>query len=132
MIHLLLQDTWITVMYPVTNFIMATRQDGLKAVQRVEDVVTSGRHPMSPYSWKRLESLRVGEDFKELARKLNDPDLQPTIAVVNQVADGIIRHRWWSWILLHPDMPDSTIHPSRRMFCLSAVSLAPFFLLSVH
>ena len=108
-----LQANWVTGMYPLAKFIQTTREAGVRVVSRME----ASKSLTGPYSFKKVEMLVVPEDLHELARRLLNEDLKPTVSLLNSVCNELARARWWSWILMNPKIGDDVVHPTRRMCC---------------
>jgi hypothetical protein len=100
-------------MYPLAKFIQTTREAGVRVVSRME----ASKSLTGPYSFKKVEMLVVPEDLHELARRLLNEDLKPTVSLLNSVCNELARARWWSWILMNPKIGDDVVHPTRRMCC---------------
>ena len=54
------------------------------------------------------------------------PDVKPTALRLRECANKIIMERWWTWVLLHPELTVNDIHPTRSM-CLSSCLLGLLF-----
>lgn len=104
------QENWSKGMYPVVEFI---HQCGSKCIKVLEAMERHGT--VYGGTFKCTEGINVPEDWHQLAAELLDETIRPTSARVRAVADDIIRRRHWSWCLLHPELDDKYMHPSRSM-----------------
>ena len=69
-----------------------------------------------PGTFKMMQQLTVPADYTELISKLRNPTIKCTATRMKQCMKEILRKRWWSWLLEHPDLGTDYIHPSRSVF----------------
>jgi hypothetical protein len=111
-LHVLLQDTWVKATLPLAHLLNVC---GERVVQMI--AMMEKKKKVVPLAFKVTEGLRDPEDYDTLVTKMlamaeNDrinPDR------LRHVAQDLLRKRWWHWILLHPQMPDDKVHPSRSV-----------------
>ena len=106
-------------MYPLAEFIHQVRS---RAIRVVEEMERQGKVAASTF--KPLEQLRVPEDFDSLASTMLDDSVRATAARLKAVTDDIVRKRNWSWCLMHPELDEHVMHPSRSMFSSTASVMA--------
>ena len=97
-------------MYHMARFLEHAEDDAVQAIGRMEAAGSVG-----PYSFKKAELLVVPEDFKDLARALNNEEVKVNVTLLNRTCTNLARRRWWQWILLNPKVAEDVIHPSRRV-----------------
>ena len=97
-------------MYHMARFLEHAEDDAVQAIGRMEAGGSVG-----PYSFKKAELLVVPEDFKDLARALNNEEVKVNVTLLNRTCTNLARRRWWQWILLNPKVAEDVIHPSRRV-----------------
>lgn len=99
-------------MQPLAELLKQCRDRAVEVVRKMEKTKR-----VVPNGFKPLEGFRVPEDYDTLVTKLlamaEDDRINPDR--MRKLAADILRNRWWTWILLHPEMPDDKVHPSRRM-----------------
>ena len=84
--------------------------DVIKAMERTGKRIVPG-------AFKVLEPFRVPEDYDTLMRRLKAEAENDKINPdkLKRFATEIIRKRWYTWLLTHPDLKDEHVHSSRRM-----------------
>lgn len=74
-----------------------------------------GDKRLVPYTWKCLESIFDPADFRELVTVMRDETLRQTASRLRTEAARIVRNRHWTWLIMHPGLTSSYIHPERSM-----------------
>ena len=97
-------------MYHMAQFLEHVEDEVVQAMGRMEAGGSVG-----PYSFKKVELLVVPEDFRDLARALNNEEVKVNVTLLNRTCTALARRRWWQWILLNPKVAEDVIHPSRRV-----------------
>ena len=104
-------------MYPVAEFVHQCRERAVKVVQEME---RNGK--VAAASFKPVERLRVPEDYDSLVTMMLDSTVRATASRLKQVTDELVRKRNWFWCLMHPELDEHIMHPSRSMCLPSAWS----------
>lgn len=107
-------------MYPAAEFAL---QCGEVAVEMVERMEHDGK--VGPYTLKPMEPLVVPEDFHRVASQMLQHSTKATAMHLRDVCATVLRERWWTWCLLHPELADTHIHPTRSMLPLFTSFMAP-------
>ena len=100
-------------MLPLAGVLLMCGDRALDVVRKLE---RSGKK-VPATAFKIAEGLRVPADFDKVIADLlamaADDKINPDR--LRKVTMEVLRHRWWTWHLLHPDMPNEYLHPTRRM-----------------
>ena len=99
------------------EFIIVCGKLGVTVLRRMEETTK-----VTGYTLKVMESLTVPEDWQRVAALMDMPEHKATASRLRDVTMTVLRERWWSWCLLHPDLKDNYVHSSRRMFLLALAS----------
>ena len=106
-----MQEAWVKQCLIASEFVLQCGQQTISVLERME------KHgKVTGYVLKPLEGLAVPEDWSKVAAQMLMPEHKATASRLRDVASTVIRDRWWVWILLHPDLGENYIHPSRSMF----------------
>ena len=97
-------------MFTVAEFV---NQCGTRALNVLAAMEAVGR--VTGYLFKPLESLCVPEDWQRVTAMMEVPDVKATALRLRECANKIIMERWWTWVLLHPELTGNDIHPTRSM-----------------
>ena len=109
------QANWVKVMTPIADWLLHVGgEDVVDCIRRLE--AASGKGKVSPYAFKAVEMLNAGEDFKDFTMQLKSTNVKATQSRVQSLVRKYVRHRWWTWLLLHPELDPKLIHESRRVF----------------
>jgi hypothetical protein len=75
--------------------------------------------PACGCTFRPLEQLYDPDDYRQLAYLVRDETRAANAASLKADVRRLVRARTWRWLLLHPDLDDSNLHPSRRVsfFC---------------
>ena len=80
------------------------------------------------WTFRPLERLYDPEDYRALAYLLRDESRPANAASLKADVRRLARARNWCWVLLHPELDDTILHPTRRVspvvtcgLCMSAV-----------
>lgn len=104
------QDNWCKVMNNLAELIIRVPDKAVLLVCHMERDAKP-----TPGSFKCLDGMVDQEDFESFVERfIAEP--KHTVDKLRHLAEKIIRGRWWKWVLLHPDLGEDLIHPSRRMF----------------
>ena len=102
-------------------------QCGEKALTLFREMEQCGR--ISPSTFRCCETLQVPEDMMTLCQRMDAQYGKPTASKLREECGGIAERRWWSWTILHPELPENLVHKSRRMvpsvLCLAFVCHVP-------
>ena len=106
----LAQQQWVKAHLAVADFLVNTGKSGLQMIQRLE----SAGEKLSGNSFRSLEGMYVPQDFNDLVSRMA---AEPKVSVpkMKDTVLDILTARWWEWALTHPAIPESQVHPSRRM-----------------
>ena len=87
---------------------------GEKALDMIRDMerVT----PVTGATFRAVEPVIVPEDLRKVVELMDPVNGKPTATRLRAVAADVAEARWWRWHLQHPQMPESVIHKSRRMY----------------
>ena len=96
-------------MFPLADMIISLRYKGVDLVKNIERDAKP-----TPGSFKVLEQMVVPEDWFNFHKAMM-AEPKKTLERLRHHATTIIRERWWTWILMHPDLSSTLIHSSRRM-----------------
>ena len=111
-------------MGPVADMLMMVDDaaDVVKMVEKLEGRMGAGRQvTVAPGTFKPLERMYVPEDYDELLAEFMKDGAPATAQYFTQLVGKIVRRRNWTWLLTHPDLKPSDIHPSRRVPVLCCV-----------
>ena len=108
------QETWTKACLTAAEFVITCGKQGVAVLKRMEE---SGK--ISGYTLKPLESITVPEDWIRVAALMEMKEHKATASRLRDVASQVLRDRWWQWVLMHPELKDVYIHPSRRVFPFS-------------
>lgn len=111
-----LQDTWAKSCLVAAEFVTQCGQQCISVLERLEK-----QGKITGYSLKALEPLVVPEDWTRVASMMLMEEHKCTVSRLREVATSVIRERWWTWILLHPELTEVYIHPSRSMYPSSSL-----------
>ena len=94
----------------------------VECLQRLED---DGVHVNAGLLRRCFEGLSVPQDQREAFRRLQVKEGKTTGAAFAEICTHLKTDRMWTWLLLHPDMPEDRVHPSRRMLssCIPSLCL---------
>ena len=62
-----------------------------------------------------FEGLAVPEDQAKVVRQLENRQVKLTASILKETAAQIRDDRMWSWLLMHPQLGEDRVHPSRSM-----------------
>ena len=97
-------------MVPLATFILQLRERGIKMLEAMQKV-----DKITPFTFRAFESVVVPEDFETIYGKM-DPELaRPSGSRLRTVIADVLRNRYYRWIIMHPGLTNSHVHPSRRM-----------------
>ena len=105
------QEGWCKSMFAVAEYINQCGAGALNGLAAMEAV---GR--VTGYLFKPMVSLCVPEDWQRVTAMMEVPDVKPTAMRLRECTKKVTMERWWTWVLLHPDLTISDIHPTRSMF----------------
>jgi hypothetical protein len=99
-------------MYSVAKWVLVCQGKAVSAVRQIEE-----RTPSLALTFgKTLEQFVVPEDWHRLADEVMASEKAWTVNTFVAKARFILRARWWSWCLLHPELiTEGLVHPSRGM-----------------
>ena len=98
-------------------------QCGDKGLQLFHEMEQCGR--ISPSTFRCCETLQVPEDMMQLCQRMDASNGKPTASKLREECSVIAERRWWSWCILHPDLPEQLVHPSRSV-CVSYLLHPPY------
>ena len=101
---------------PLLDFMLVCGQDVITIVERLEKRASGAVAHIPPSLFKVLESMYDAADYRQLAEDLLNETVSLTASLVKEIAHRIIRRRYWVWLLLHPELTERDLHPSRRVF----------------
>ena len=108
---------------PVGKFVVACGDKALQMLESMEE-----RDRLVPLTFKTLENVTDHSDYKQLLAEMSPELGRPSAAKMKTIIMGLLRRRWWNWLILHPEITDSMVHPSRSVSHLcSPCCLACFF-----
>ena len=97
-------------MVPLATFILQLRERGIKMLEAMQKV-----DKITPFTFRAFESVVVPEDFETIYGKM-DPELaRPSGSRLRTVIADVLRNRYYRWIIMHPGLTNTHVHPSRRM-----------------
>ena len=111
------QETWTKSCLVAAEFIIVCGKLAVTVLKRMEETTK-----VTGYTLKVMESLTVPEDWLRVAALMDMHEHKATASRLREVTMAVLRERWWSWCLLHPDLKDTHVHSSRRMFILGPAS----------
>ena len=89
-------------------------QCDLAAVRVIGDLEDNGK--VSGDLFKCMDQLSVLDDWQWVANLMQMPNIGATALRLREVTTSVVRERWWSWVLQHPELSDQHIHHSRSVF----------------
>ena len=101
---------WVKANTGAAYLILHTGAEGLTMITHME----GGGDRVTGNSFRILEGIYVPEDYVKIVDKVRSGDAITT-ARMREIATEVLSERWWTWVLLHPDLPDDKVHPSRSM-----------------
>jgi hypothetical protein len=110
------QDQWAKIMVPVLDWVLVSGLDAITVVERMEKRSSGKVVYVPPSTFKTMESVFCPEDYREITTDLLKDTVHVTASLVRDVISRVVRRRYWSWLLLHPQLSDKDIHTSRRVF----------------
>ena len=113
------QESWCKAMFCAAELV---HQCGARAIQLLTEMEAVGK--LTGYTFKPLEPLVHPDDWQRVVSMMGSCGTKPTAMKLRECATIVVQERWWSWVLLHPDLGPEDIHPSRSV-------LPPSFWLSV-
>jgi hypothetical protein len=108
-------------MGPLTDMMLLVDDplDVVKLAEKLEGRMGAGRPvAVGPGTFKTLERMYVPTDYDELLAEFMRDSAPATAAYFSSLVTKIVRRRNWTWILEHPELKDSDVHPTRRMLPL--------------
>ena len=104
-------------MVNVADWILASGGDDVvDAVRQMERWPSGERDKrLTANTFRPLESLYDPADYRELTTLLRDDTVRQSASRLRAEVTRIVANRHWKWLLLHPGLKDSQIHPERRM-----------------
>lgn len=111
-------------MYSLLRWVVSAGNDAVQAVERLEKdgakVTVGGLR-------EGLDNMIVPEDHLELARQVSTGSGKQTMQKFKKVGKALVRARWWTWHLQHPDQ-ETFVHKSRSVLPLrTALYVSPSF-----
>ena len=110
-------------MVPLMDWLLVCGADVISVIERMEKRSSGKTVYVSPATFKSMESVFCPEDYREITSELLKDTVHVTASLVKEVISKVVRRRYWSWLLLHPQLTDQDIHPSRRVFTLSSIGM---------
>ena len=106
------QHAWVKENRAAAAYLLVTMERGVRMLRSMEEHGCR----LSGGVMRVFEPVLVPEDFDRVTG-LMDPGLaKPTVARLRSITRDVLTARYWKWVLLHPDLTDDMIHPSRRVF----------------
>ena len=100
-----------------------------RAIQLLTEMEAVGK--LTGYTFKPLEPLLHPDDWQRVVGMMGMCGTKPTAMKLRECASIVVKERWWSWVLLHPDLGPEDIHRSRSVLapsfrCLLSLSESLF------
>ena len=108
-----LQEAWIKDFTPVANVITNV---GLRAVQTLEKMEKDGCHLTAGLLRRAFEGMPIPEDQDEVFSRLDKKSGKLTASMLSDFSRQVKQDRMWTWVICHPQPPESVGDPSRSMF----------------
>ena len=106
------QHAWVKENRAAAAYLLVTMERGVRMLRSMEEHGCR----LSGGVMRVFEPVLVPEDFDRVTG-LMDPGLaKPTVARLRSITRDVLTARYWKWVLLHPELPEDMIHPSRRVF----------------
>lgn len=113
-------------MLPLANMIIKITDphDIIPMLEKLEGRMGAGRQvTVVPGTFKVLERMYVPADFDRLLAEFMKDSAPATVAFFTATVTKLVKERNWTWLLLHPELQDKDIHPSRRVSALPCPSV---------
>ena len=104
-----LQAQWSKAATAAANFLLVTGQRGLVLMKDMEY-----HQSIAPGTFRVLEGLYVPEDYVKVLDCMQ-LEQKPSVSKFKDLVHTVMYERWLLWAITHPELPDSKIHPSRRV-----------------
>ena len=98
-------------MYSTVRWVIDAGETAVAAVQGLE---RAGAKVTASGLRSALDNVVVPADHQELAREMGNEGFKATMVRLRTVSSTIVRRRWWSWHLMHPEQ-EAFVHPTRRV-----------------
>ena len=105
-------------MSPLADMLLMVddRQDVINMLERLETKTGAGRPThIHPGMFKCMERLYDPADYETLLAEFMKEGVAATAAEFQKIVNRIVRRRNWTWLLMHPELTDADVHPSRRV-----------------
>jgi hypothetical protein len=103
------QNNWSKALYPVAKWVMSIGDKAIKVMKEIEQNTPN----LAVSFGKVLESINVLEDMHAVADNVLSAEQKITAGLFQQKAREVARARYWQWVLMHPGLRDTHVHPSR-------------------
>ena len=106
------QEAWAKEFSATANVIVTVGEPMLRLLDKLEahGVQLSGGLLRSVF-----EGLVCPEDQHKVVRILESRQVKLTASILKETAAQVRDDRMWTWLLLHSQLGDERVHPSRRM-----------------
>lgn len=105
-----MQANWSRSMIPILDWLLVCGKDVPGIIKNME---VFGK--VQPGAFKLLEAMYDPADYRDLALIMKDSSKKNTVKRMQDEAKKLIRKRYWTWMLYHPDLSPAEIHKSRSM-----------------
>jgi hypothetical protein len=104
-------------MTPTAGLVALAGERVVKAFRRLEE----GGLELTPGLIRAcFERLVVEADVHKVLSSIESSTAKPTATALRQLCSDTLDDRMWRWLLLHEDLGEEHIHPSKSMFPPSA------------
>ena len=107
------QERWVEDMLLLVNW--ATRC-GSKVVDLVELLERRSRRRLQLAAFQCIGTLLDDRDLHKVADTLLAEPVCASEGALYDLVTAVCRERWWTWLLLHPDLGPEYIHPANSVF----------------
>ena len=108
----LLQELWVQAFNSVANVIWTVGDKAIEALLRLE---AAGVVLKAGTLRACFEGLVVPSDQTAVFNSVLEYNGKPTASYLKDTAKQVRKARNWCWLILHPDLPDNLVHPSKSM-----------------
>ena len=105
------QESWAKAAVPMCSFVIHLRDRAVKLVEQMEAL-----ERVTLFTFRALEQISHPDDYNVVWRNMDPDNGRPTTARFRSIITEAVRNRNFTYILLHPGLAPSHVHPSRRMF----------------
>ena len=102
------QESWAKGAGAIASFVLRLGNRAIDMLREMEKV-----EKLSPGVFRSLQGVVVPEDIHVIWSEMDPSVARPTTARFRGVVQKVIQDRHWKWVLLHPALKGSHVHPSR-------------------